>query len=76
MDKLGILLLGGFLIVFMARFIKPAMDRVYEVMNTTYTLSTSEQLIWRFMPFIIPAILFGLLIAYVTGHVGHRGERE
>ena len=70
MAKLGVFLLGGTLILLLARVIKPAIDGIYEIANSTYALSVSEQATWRLMPYIIPAILIGLLIAYLTGRIG------
>ena len=76
MAKIGIGLLGGFLILVVGRVLKPAMDSLFTIMNTTYTLTTTEGMAWRFMPYIIPAILFGILIAYISGKIGSsdRGE--
>ena len=75
MAKIGIGLLGGFLLVVLGRALKPAMDSLFAIMNTTYTLTTTEGTAWRFMPYIIPAILLGILIAYVTGKLGSgKGE--
>jgi len=70
MSKLGVFLLGGTLIVLMGRILKPGLDSLYTIMNGTYNLSVSEQATWRLMPYIIPIILFGILIAFMTGRIG------
>jgi len=77
MSKFGVLLLAGFLIILLGRALKPGFDSIYDIMNTTFNLTynyTNEATAWRFMPFLIPAILFGILIAWVTGKIGDRGE--
>ena len=68
MTRLGIFLLGAFLIIVMAYMIKPPMDAIYTVMNSTVTLSTTESVAWRLMPLIVPLALFGILVAKVSGH--------
>ena len=68
MAKLGIFLLGGFLIIVLAYMIKPPMDAIFAVMNNTTTLSTTESVAWRIMPLIVPLILAGILISKVSGH--------
>lgn len=70
MAKLGVFLLGSAVVILLARVIKPAIDGIYEIANSTYPLSISEQATWRLMPYIIPAILFGILVAYLTGRIG------
>ena len=70
MARLGVFLLGGSLVVLLGRVIKPAIDGLYAIMNSTFTLSVAEQATWRAMPVIIPIILMGILIAYLTGRVG------
>ena len=73
MKKLGIFLLSVFLIITFGRALKPGSDAIFEVMNTTLDLSASEQLVWSFMPYIIVAILLGILISYLTGHISTDG---
>ena len=75
MAKLGVFLLGGTLVVLLARVIKPAIDGLYTIMNSTFTLSAAEQVTWRFMPIIIPAILIGILVAFLTGRIGNSTEQ-
>jgi len=72
--RLGVFLLAGVLVVLLARVIKPAIDGLYVIMNTTFTLSVAEQATWRAMPIIIPAILIGILVAYLTGRIGNSEE--
>lgn len=69
-------LLGSSLILVMMRGIKPAMDSLYTIMNSTgmADLSMTESAAWRLMPYLIPAILFGILVAYLTGKIG--GHRD
>ena len=72
MAKFGTFLLCGFLLVVMGRILKPAMDGLFPMMNASagYNLTVAESVLWRGLPYIIPAILFGILIAYLTGRIG------
>ena len=77
MGRLGVFLLGSVVIVFMMRGIKPALDGLYAIMNSTgmADLTMTESVVWRLMPYIIPLVLFGILIAFLTGKIGgHRDE--
>ena len=77
MGRLGVFLLGMFVIAVMMRGIKPAMDGLYNIMNSTgmANLTMTESVAWRFMPYLIPLVLFGILIAYLTGKIGgHQDE--
>lgn len=76
MNRLGVFLLGTALILVMMRGIKPAMDGLYTIMNSTgmADLSMTETVAWRLMPYIVPAILFGILVAWLTGKLG--GHRD
>ena len=77
MSRLGVFIFGTVLIVIMMRGIKPAMDGLYTIMNGTRmpALSITESVLWRAMPYIIPLILFGILVAFLTGKIGgHRDE--
>ena len=77
MGRLGVFLLGSVVIVFMMRGIKPALDGLYTIMNSTGIagLTMTESVVWRLMPYIIPLVLFGILIAFLTGKIGgHRDE--
>ena len=77
MGRLGVFLLGSVVIVFMMRGIKPAMDGLYTLMNSTgmADLTMTESVVWRLMPYIIPLVLFGILVAFLTGKIGgHRDE--
>ena len=81
MGRLGVFLLGSVVVVFMARGIKPAMDGLYDIMNSTgmANLTMTESVVWRLMPYIIPLVLFGILIAWLTGKIGEHqntGDRE
>lgn len=70
MSKIGIFLLGGFVLILMSRAIKPGFDAIYTAMNTTVTLAPAESMIWRAMPFLIPIILWGILVFVVSGKIG------
>jgi len=76
MVKIGTFLLGGFLIIVLARVLKPAMDGLFPMVNQSagYNLTIAESVTWRGMPYLIPAILFGILIAYLTGRIGMGGD--
>jgi len=74
MSKLGVFLLAGTLIVLMGRILKPGLDSLYVIMNGTYNLSVSEQATWRLMPYLIPLILFGIAVAFLTGRIGGGSE--
>lgn len=67
MSKIGVFLLGGLVLILMARAMKPGFDAVYTAMNTTVTLAPTESMIWRAMPFIIPIILWAILVFVVSG---------
>ena len=70
MSKIGVFLLGGLVLILMARAMKPGIDAVYTAMNTTVTLAPAESMIWRAMPFLIPIILWGILVFVVSGKIG------
>ena len=77
MNRLGVFLLGSILVIVMMRGIKPAMDGLYTIMNSTgmANLTMTESVAWRLMPYIVPLVLFGILVAYLTGKIGgHRDE--
>ena len=74
MNKIGIFLLGSFLIVLFARAFKQPFDLVYSIMNTTTTLSPTESFAWRLMPYAIPIILYAILIMVVSGKMSTEGE--
>ena len=78
MGRLGVFLLGGAIVILLGGMgIKPAMDGLYNVMNSTgmANLTMTESVAWRFMPYIIMLVLFGILIAYLTGKIGgHHDE--
>jgi len=76
-SRLGVFLLGTVLILVMMRGIKPAMDGLYNIMNSSgmANLSLTESVAWRAMPYLIPAVLFVILLAFLTGKLGgHRDE--
>lgn len=77
MGRLGVFLLGSAIIVFMMRGIKPAMTGIFNITNnsSTYNLTATEQVAWQIMPYAIPIILFGLLIAWLTGKIGGHQDR-
>ena len=70
MGKVGLFFLGGFVIVLMARALKPASDALFAVMLNTTTLSPTESFAWRLMPYAIPIILWAILVSVVSGHFG------
>lgn len=73
MARLGVFLLGIVVTVLVGGMaVKPAMDKLYTIMNGTGmpSLSGTEQVVWQLMPYLIPAILFGILVAYLTGKIG------
>jgi len=74
MGKIGIFLLGSFLIILFARAFKTPFDLIYTVMNTTATLSATESFAWRLMPYAIPIILYAILIMWVSGKMSTEGE--
>lgn len=76
MARLGVFIFGVVLILVMMRGIKPAMDGLYTIMNGTgmADLSMTESIAWQLMPYIIPLILFGILVAWLTGKIG--GHRD
>jgi len=75
--RLGVFILGCAIILFMMRGIKPAMTGIFNITNNTssYNLSMTEQVMWQIMPYLIPLVLFGILVAWLTGKIGgHRDE--
>jgi len=74
MNRLGVFLLGSFVIVVMMRGIKPALAGLYNISNATVDMSMTEQAVWQLMPYIIPIVLFGILVAFLTGKIG--GHRD
>jgi len=71
--RFGVFLLGGIVVVLLGGMaIKPALDSLYTIMNSTGmpALSATEQVVWQFMPYLIMLVLFGILVAFLTGKLG------
>lgn len=75
MSKIGIFLLGGFVLILMSRATKPGFAAIYTAMNNTITLAPAESMLWRAMPILIPIVLWGILVFVVSGKIGI-GEEE
>jgi len=65
--------LAGANAIYLDRFSKADILNAPEgeyVVSNTGNLSPTERVLWRLMPYLIPAILFGILIAWLTGKLG------
>lgn len=78
MARLGVFIFGVVMVVLLGGMgIKPALDGLYDIMNGTgaANLTMTESIVWRGMPYIIMAVLIGILVAYLTGKIGgHKDE--
>jgi len=75
-NKIGTFLLGATILGFMAWALKDTYDDMFNMINTTVVMSDTASALWRFMPIIIPGILFVILVLFLTGHVGNKQENE
>ena len=69
-------LLAASILGFMVWALKDTYDDMFNMINDTVTMSATADILWRFMPIIIPSILFVILILTLTGFIGHKGKRE
>ena len=75
MDRLGNFLLGSVILGFMVWAIHPVFMALFNVTNSTWTLSSLDQVTWRgIIPLGVPLILAVLLVLMLVGKIRFRDE--
>lgn len=76
MARLGGFLLGAIVLGLLMWALKPSYDNLFDIMNSSVNLTNVESVAWRSMPLVIPAILFVILVLYLSGRIGKRRGEE